>query len=318
MGAIRWGYGFRHYPWRTRLAFNLGFGTTTGRFRADIDYDFPLAGAVRARIQAYGSGVERNRFYGFGNETTEDQERAFYHADRSEIGATALLLIRPASGLDIGAGPVVRIARHDDTEGSLLDSIAPYGTGAFDAVGAMARITLDRRNRRVAASNGALLEIEARAFPAILDVASAWGALRGEAATYLSAPIVTSPTLALRLGGEKIWGDVPYFEAASIGGSQTVRGFARQRFLGHAAAFANAELRVGLSDFFLFLPGTFGVFGLADSGRVFARGEDSDRWHSAAGGGIWLSFLSPANTLSIAVAQSSERTGVYLRAGFVF
>jgi hypothetical protein len=41
-------------------------------------------------------------------------------------------------------------------------------------------------------------------------------------------------------------------------------------------------------------------------------------WHSAVGGGLWLAALAPQNVLSIALARSDERTGVYLRAGFLF
>jgi len=60
------------------------------------------------------------------------------------------------------------------------------------------------------------------------------------------------------------------------------------------------------------------VFGLGDAGRVYLSGETSDRWHAAAGGGIWLSFLSPANTVSVAAAHSVEGTRYYARAGFAF
>ena len=39
----------------------------------------------------------------------------------------------------------------------------------------------------------------------------------------------------------------------------------------------------------------------------------------ALGGGLWLAWQHRrANTLSIAVARSPERTGVYFRAGFMF
>ena len=60
------------------------------------------------------------------------------------------------------------------------------------------------------------------------------------------------------------------------------------------------------------------VFGLADVGRVYLEGESSDRWHGAAGGGIWFAFLSRANTISAALSHGEERTGFYLRAGFGF
>lgn len=317
-GAIRWGYGFRHYPWRTRLAFSLGFGTTTGLPRASIDYDTPLVGDVRVRLRGYWSGVERGHFYGFGNETREQRDRKFFRVDRYELGADAMLTVQPTPAVELGAGPLVQRVRHRDNEGTLFDSVSPYGSGDFDQVGVLARIAVDGRDRRLAPSRGGAIFLDGRVFPSLLDVESTYGGVRGEARGYVTARAPLSPTIALRVGGQKVWGEPPYFDAAYLGGSGTIRGFSRQRFFGHAAAFANAELRLRVTDLYLFLPGTFGVFGLADTGRVYAHGEESDRWHSAFGGGIWLSFLGPANTMSLAVADSRERTGVYLTTGFHF
>ncbi len=142
--------------------------------------------------------------------------------------------------------------------------------------------------------------------------------MHGEVATYLTAPMPLQPTLALRVGGKKVWGTFPFHEAAFIGGESTVRGFHEQRFAGDASLYGNAELRLFLSKFFVLLPGEFGVFGLGDVGRVYLDGETSDKWHRAFGGGIWFAYLNRRNTLSVAIADSDERTGVYVRAGFMF
>src|SRR6185295_15606437 len=118
-----------------------------------------------------------------------------------------------------------------------------------------------------------------------------------EAASYLTARIPLRPTLALRVGGKKVVGTYPFHESARIGGAATVRGFVEDRFAGDAAVYGNAELRLFLTKFFLLLPGEFGVFGLADGGRVYQSGEISDRWHGAVGGGLWFAFLSRASTV---------------------
>ncbi|HJU64100.1 MAG TPA: hypothetical protein VJ596_00425, partial [Gemmatimonadaceae bacterium] len=69
---------------------------------------------------------------------------------------------------------------------------------------------------------------------------------------------------------------------------------------------------------FLVLPGELGVFGLVDAGRVYAEGERSNEWHTGIGGGIWVAPLERKHTVSLAVVHSEERTGVYLRSGFLF
>jgi hypothetical protein len=90
------------------------------------------------------------------------------------------------------------------------------------------------------------------------------------------------------------------------------------RFVGEAATYGNVELRLALTRFFLLVPGELGVFGLGDVGRVYFSGQTSDRWHATAGGGLWMSFLSRANTVSVAAAHSLEGTRAYVKTGFAF
>ena len=160
------------------------------------------------------------------------------------------------------------------------------------------------------------LTVGGTAYPAIWDVNDMFGEVHGEASTYLTPHTSFGPTLALRAGGKKVWGDFPFFESAFVGGASTVRGLREQRYAGDAAVYGNAELRVRLGRFFVVLPGDFGVFGIADVGRVYLEGESSDTWHSGVGGGIWFAFLDRANTLSASLVKGDDRTGFYLRAGF--
>src|SRR3989454_9663901 len=61
-----------------------------------------------------------------------------------------------------------------------------------------------------------------------LDVTSPFGEGHAEASSYLTARIPLHPTLALRVGGKKVWGtfdSIPFYEMAYIGGGTTGRGF---------------------------------------------------------------------------------------------
>src|SRR5205823_8621735 len=155
-------------------------------------------------------------------------------------------------------------------------------------------------------------------YPAAWDVRRAFADVRTTASTYITAPTRLSPTLALRVGGDKLWGDYPFYEAAFVGGASTVRGWREQRFAGDASMYGNAELRFFLTKFFFLLPGDLGAFGLADGGRVFRAGEQSNVWHSALGGGLWASFLGRNNTLSASYARGREGGGFYFRSGLLF
>jgi hypothetical protein len=155
-------------------------------------------------------------------------------------------------------------------------------------------------------------------WPALWDVTDTYGAVFGDIAAYLTLPIPLAPVIALRAGGRQMLGTYPFFDAAFLGDEQTIRLGRKQRFAGDAEIHLNAELRVRLARALLVLPADFGVFGLRETGRVFLEGEDSDTWHNVWGGGVWAAFLQPSNTLSLALARSAERTGVYIGAGFAW
>jgi hypothetical protein len=147
-------------------------------------------------------------------------------------------------------------------------------------------------------------------------VEESFGELHADVTTFVSAPSVPlEPTLALHLGGKRVWGRFPFQQAAFIGDASTVRLGRQNRYAGEASLYAQTELRLFLTRFYFLAPADFGVLGLADVGRVFLDGEESDRWHAAGGGGVWASFLDRAYMLRLTLARSSERTAVYLGIG---
>ena len=164
-------------------------------------------------------------------------------------------------------------------------------------------------------------------WPEAWDLQSTFGEVDGNVNAYLSAG--RWATLAVRGGGKRVFGDYPYRDAAYIGGGglltgafdepgRTLRGFRARRFGGDGALYGNADLRLRLGQITLILPAHVGIFGLADIGRVFLKGETSDTWHTAVGGGIWLSFLDYRNTLTAYIAHSKEDNVAHLGAGFTF
>jgi hemolysin activation/secretion protein len=232
-------------------------------------------------------------------------------------------LVAPSVTFPFGAdgaftvGPVLKFAHTDLEAGRFITLTQPYGVGSFGEVGGAASVEWDTRNGP-AATRGVHLLAAGSAYPAVWDVTETFGEVHGEASTYLTPRTSFGPTLALRAGGKKVWGRFPFFESAFVGGAATVRGLREDRYAGDAALYGNAELRARLGRFFAVLPGEYGVFGLADVGRVFLEGESSDTWHTGIGGGVWFAFLERANTISIAVARGDHRTALYLRAGFAY
>jgi hypothetical protein len=328
-GAYRIRYGFRHLPYASRVQFRAGYSTggKTGRF--DLSMQLHRSNSrVHAQIDAVASGIEVLRFFGFGNEIalTGPNDHEYYRVNHTQYSVAPSLIVPLSGQVAFSSGPILRYASTINQTGRYLETLPDlYGAGNFGQVGWRSDLKVDTRDVPAAATRGFRLELGAEVFPELWDVSTTYAELRGVASTYLSPPNVpTLPTLALRVGGKKLWGEYPFHDAAFIGDAASVRLGRQNRYGGDASLYANAELRFVLGEIFFVLPGNIGLFGLGDVGRVFLDGEDSDRWHNALGGGVWVSFLGPANTLSFAVARSevgtsmSQRTSLYVQGGFAF
>jgi len=320
-GFVHTGYGFRHVPYKTRWMVRAGWAFGAQRGRTEVEGEFRgLVTPAIATLYLRASGIEALNFYGFGNETPDTGSTDFYelHQQQYVVAPGIAFLMGKAGKLSFNG--VFKHARTEPEPGSFIAVTGPYyGDGDFSQLGVQAGFRWDTRDLTNFPTRGLYLDLAGSYYPAALDVADPFLALRGEISTYLSVGHPAAATLALRAGAGDVTGSsVPFHEVIYVGGARTVRGFPEHRFAGGPGVWGNAELRVKLFNIFVFLPGEVGVLGLADVGRVYLTNDPNDVWHSAAGGGLWLSFLNRRNTLTVALAQSAEHTGLYVRAGFMF
>ena len=321
-------FGFRKHPYASRQVVRAGFafGEQSGR----LDYRGEFRRENRSSwwgLYAFASGVEVLRFYGLGNETGNTEGSDFYKA------TTNAFVLYPTLGLGFGertsltVGPAVQYYRSDTDEDQLVNQLLPYGRGNFGETGVHAVLAFDGRDSRVFTRKGIFLAARGTYFPELWDVESHFGQVNGNVNAYVSAGQWL--TLAVRGGGKRVFGTYPYQEAAYVGGGglgpealaepeYTLRGFRARRFGGDGSVWGNADLRLRAFRMTLVLPAHFGVFGFADTGRVWLEGESSDEWHTGYGGGIWLSFLNYRSTFSAGIAHGDEGNLFYFGGGFTF
>jgi len=321
-GADGTGYDFRRLPYNSHVRVRAGYATGAPTYRPEFAGEFRgIVPPAILKLHLRASGIDVLRFYDFGNETSDAGSTNFHKVKQQQYLVAPALEFPFSNAASFSLGPVLKFAHTNLEAGTLIDAVRPYGVQDLGQVGAAADFQLDTRDQPRGARRGVTFRFGGTYYPKALDVTSSFGEGHAEASSYLTAPIPLHPTLALRVAGKKVWGtfsSVPFYEAAYIGGATTVRGFVEHRFAGDAAVYGNVELRLSVAKFFLLVPGELGVFGLGDAGRVYLSGQTSDRWHAAAGGGLWFSFLSRANTLSVAAAHSIEGTRAYVRAGLAF
>ena len=338
LGLTRTQYGFRESPWGSRWNVRGGWATGASEGRLSVDGIIRRPQSLpRTEVGGHASGIEVLRWNGTGNATTLTQPESYYRVSQAEIETHARLVVPLRRVLELRGGLSVKYNHTRPQPGRIIEDSLPYGSGNFGQAGV--QLGLDaageccwqhRVQRTIEGDSvgldsafigvrGLRLTVGGSAYPRVWSVTSAFGEVHGEATAYAAASgLPGRPTLALRGGGKRVFGTYPFMEAAFIGDARTARLGRQNRYAGDAAAWGNAELRLTLTRFFVLLPGDIGVLGLADAGRVFVSGEQSEQWHSAVGGGVWISLLQPANLLSVSVAKSRERTAVYFGAGFTY
>ncbi len=152
----------------------------------------------------------------------------------------------------------------------------------------------------------------------INDITRDFGNFRTDFSFFYSFQFPAKVTIANRTGYATTFGDAEFFAFNKLGGNTNLRGFRRTRFWGESAVFNNTDLRIKLGSFRSYLfPGSFGINGFYDLGRVWVSGEDSDKLHDSAGFGIWLSPLGQA-VLSVNMAFTEEENLIVFRFGFLF
>ena len=139
-----------------------------------------------------------------------------------------------------------------------------------------------------------------------------------DARAYIHTEFITTSSFAFRILGEKLWGNYPLHMSAFLGGRPNLLGYERQRFAGDALAYGAVGFRSYLFPLKILVPARFGFSLFAESGRVFYKEEESNKWHPSSGGGFWLSFLNRQLTISLAMANSSEGAVIYFTTGFLF
>jgi len=125
-------------------------------------------------------------------------------------------------------------------------------------------------------------------------------------------------TIADRIGVEAVWGKPYFFQYVQLGGEESIRGFNSLRFTGKTGVYNNFDVRLKLFESFSYIiPGSVGLIGFYDVGRVWLTNEKSNVWHNGVGGGF---FIMPADLFVIQAVVGASRETVlsYIRIGLSF
>jgi outer membrane protein assembly factor BamA len=172
-------------------------------------------------------------------------------------------------------------------------------------IGARFSLVADTRNNKAMPAKGIFWSSTVRHLSGLNDISYNVTQVNSDFTFYLSL-IPKVMVLANRIGGGYNFGDFEFHQAQYLGNDDHLRGFRKNRFAGQSKFYNNTELRLLVANFKTYLfPGSIGVLGFYDTGRIWADNDESNKWLSGYGGGIWISPFRRV-VLTITYAASKE------------
>lgn len=263
-------------------------------------------------------------YFGFGNETEnwDDEFGMNYHRVKiQEFSFSPSIIRRGVYGTEISTGVEFQTNKVDDTENRfvLISDELPENVFEQKFFGsAFAKFAYENYNHKAFPTLGFTFSAKATYTMNLEETERDFWNIDGHIG--LTHQLLPSGKLVLSTLFNANWilgENFEFYQGATLGGDDGLRGFRNQRFLGHTSYYQSTDLRLLLGQGKSLIPVKYGILGEFDYGRVWHKGDDSNRWHQSFGGGIWLNAAEMTN-LNLSLFHSEEGNRFSFGVGFNF
>lgn len=300
LGFVKRKYGFRKEPFASEQKFSALYALNRGSYQLQYQGEFNhVLGSTDLMVNAALTNPTLDNFFGFGNESVIDPNKDldYYKVRYKYLHAEVLFRKRLNPILDIMAGPVVyhywdryennkdRILGNPSLQG--LDSANVYSLKTY--AGGKISILLNNLNNVLLPTRGIQWRTDFTALGGFTDASKPYTAITSDMVVHASLNVPAKFVVVVRLGGGHIFSKhYEYFQTMNLGTNNYLRGFRKDRFSGTSVFYNSVELRIKLfeSKSYIF-PGSVGLVAFNDIGRVWLKGQNSNTWHNAYGGGFY-------------------------------
>ena len=299
--------GFRKRPFAQQHQVSASHALATKAYR--FNYSFTAVNIFsktdlmfRATLNAPNN---TNNFFMYGNETVFDKSKGDdvdYYRARFALADLQLGVRRNiSSDFWLAAGPVFQYYAFDssDNKNRLINLTNINGLNGATLgktktyAGVQVLASLDNRNSRSIPSRGINWQTSYTAYAGLGKFSNNYSRLSTDMSFFISFNKRARVVIANRLGAGISFGDIEFYQAQYLSGTENLRGYRKFRYAGTKMLYHNLDLRFKLANFkTYFFPGSVGLVGFHDLGRVWVKNDNSKKWHQGYGGGIWLAPLS--------------------------
>lgn len=322
----------------------LVFFTTKGRRDFSVFFDAPHLLPYDWRWTAYAGREQQvsTPYYGIGNTTIYDKTKElepnpyYYRYGRVGVRFSTDLQRRIAGPLRLLVGTGFRTSKIDQSPFDSGTTLLSQQTGGFPiadgrSVYLRTGLVYDTRDRETGPTTGEWIEGLVQRGGMVFGATHNFTRITATARVYRS--LGSRLVWAQRAVAQNLSGNVPFYEMFTLqgsfkddeglGGSGTVRGLPKNRYVGKGIVFANEELRWQAATFSIRRrPSALILSAFVDGGRVWDRGLSADGilsdLHYGFGGGARARY-GENFVVALDVGHSKEATApIYIGLGYLF
>ncbi|MEO5945344.1 MAG: hypothetical protein ABIP79_00895 [Chitinophagaceae bacterium] len=308
-------HGFRKDPYKSSHTFSISHALSTKAWNMRYANEFigviGRKGDITMNFNVKAPNFTTN-FFGYGINSVYDKSQPgkfkYYRARYNLADATILIRERFSPKFSISFGPTFQRFELDaDDKFNSQRFITKTGMGpgqnGLDAstlyqtqyyLGGEVDVELDTRDNKVVPHKGVSWITTARHLSGTGSTPYSVTQLNSDLGLYFNI-INNWLTLANRTGGGINLGKkgFEFYQAQYLGNEENLRGYRRYRFAGKSKLYNQTELRLKIANFRTYLfPGSMGVYGFYDVGRVWVENDTQKKTVNGYGGGLWISPLS--------------------------
>ncbi|MBO0330571.1 metallophosphoesterase [[Muricauda] lutisoli] len=318
--------GFRKNPFTQQHTFNAAYYFATNGF--DLGYKGEFAHVLnKVNLEVHARFTSPNftrNFFGFGNETVNNDDEEPLELDYNRVRIRTLklapsLVWRGFYGSKVRMGVAYENIEIEETQNRFINEfyLENGEENHLSFFGIDGEYTYSNTDSEAFPTLGMAFSLEGGFKTNLDDSSRSFGYVVPSFSMDHKLTADGRLVFATKLKGHFTIGNgYEFYQAASIGGDNGLRGFRFQRFTGKTAYFQNTDLRYSFRGVKTgLMPVNPGIYGGFDYGRVWYPGEDSDKWHNSYGGGF---FLNGADILSANFGLFNSTDGLRFAFGLGF
>lgn len=320
-------YGFERNPFTSQHRLKAAYYFATSGY--EVNYKFEIANLTKnVNLELNAAMQSPNftiNFFGYGNETLNFDEDLELNYNRVKVrsfnfnpklkwtnkSGASLSLGTSYENIEVHKSPNRFVENNPELPSYVFNEVQFLGTNLtfnFENYDNKAYPTMGMKTE-ISVGHKTNLDNNKRSFSYIVPEVSFNHKIDGEGRWVFATKFKSH----INFGNE-----FELYQAASIGGTDGLRGFRNQRFTGNQSFYQNSDIRYSFSSMKTkLIPIRIGIYSGFDYGRIWLDKEDSKKWHNSYGGGF---FINGAELLSanLGLFNSSDGIRVAFSLGFQF